>query len=71
MSRGIFAGDTDYTRQSFDEMIADIKNWAKSISNTQDFFQKNLKLLKKERYLDSNVPDDFKILISRTTCIYP
>ena len=70
MSREIFIGGTDYSRQSLHDMIKDIKGWDKNINFTQDFFQQNIKILNKSGYWDTNVPYDFKILISRTTEIF-
>ena len=66
MSRGVFAGDTDYSRQSLDDMIGDIENWVKNIHSTQDFFKQTLQLLDESGYLEQHVPADFKILISRS-----
>jgi hypothetical protein len=57
MSRGLLAGMTDYTHQSFSDMIEDIEQWIKSLQETQELLRDHIDTLDNNGYwrnVDSN-----------------
>jgi len=65
MGRALFAGMTDYSHQSFEDLVEDLKAWINSLQDTQDLFRKNLDALQKSGYWD-NVIWNFKAHLAHT-----
>jgi transposase-like protein len=63
MSRGYIAGSTDYSHQTIDDIIADLKDEIEILNATIEYVQKNKKELIESGYW-SNVPDDFKNIVT-------
>ena len=62
MGRGLFAGFTDYSHQSFEDIVTDLNNWVKSLKETSEKLLKNIELLEKTGYL-KKVDYDFKNIV--------
>src|SRR5262249_14753676 len=69
MSRSLIAGATDYSRQSFDDMISDLKDWLKGLSETIEIFNAGIATIRESTTWDS-VSDDMKILILQSLQFY-
>jgi hypothetical protein len=50
MSRALMAGSTDYSHQSFDDMVEDLKDWLKSLKEVYGYLEENSSLLDKGDY---------------------
>lgn len=59
MSRGLFAGMTDYSHQSLDDMFTDLGNWISSISEVEHLFSSKITVLAENHYWEA-VPYDIK-----------
>ncbi len=62
MPRGLFAGSTDYSHQTFSDIIDDLNNWKTSLLNTTETINSIIKHLQDNGYW-SGVPDDFSWLV--------
>lgn len=65
MSRGLFAGDTDYSHQSLKDMTKDLKNWIKNIKLSKTAIQKSFKEIKGFPQW-KKAPQDLKIVHEKT-----
>ena len=62
MSRGIFAGMTNYSHQSFDDMVSDLRSWIRSLEEVNSILQNTIEKLKQSGYW-GKVNIDFQNLI--------
>jgi len=69
MARSLFAGMTDYSQQSFEDMILDLKIWIKNLKEVSDLFPANIQRLKESKYWDK-VNVDFQILLHYSIKFY-
>jgi len=63
MSRSIVAGMTDYSHQSFDDMLDDLNNWISSIDEVEQLFNQEIQRMKEIGYWNI-VPFDIKSLFT-------
>lgn len=64
MSKGIFAGMTDYSHQSFSDILNDLENEVKNITAYVEPIEQSLDKLKASGYWNQKVPFDFKNIIA-------
>ena len=69
MGRSLFAGMTDYSHQSFEDMILDLKIWIKNLKEVSDLFPANIQKLKESQYWDK-VNADFQMLLHYSIKFY-
>ena len=69
MGRSIFAGMTDYSHQSFGDMISDLKSWIKNLEEVNGILQNTIEKLKQSKYWEK-VDVDFQNLIFYTIKFY-
>ena len=50
MARGLLAGDTDYSHQTFDDMIGDLREWVMSLDETTQTLTTGLQKLETNGY---------------------
>lgn len=50
MPRGLIAGSTDYSHQTFEDMMLDLNEWIENLHNVQTLFNENIKKLKEVDY---------------------
>jgi hypothetical protein len=62
MVRGLFAGGTDYSHQSFEDILTDLGQWVTSLKETSDNLRNNIKKLEISGYW-KKVDPDFTYLI--------
>ena len=70
MAKGLFAGMTDYSHQSFDDIIDDLKKEIETIDFFVDKVNQNLNEVRKSGYWNDNVPTDFKSIIGYALRLY-
>jgi hypothetical protein len=70
MAKGLFAGMTDYSHQSFDDLIGDLKNEIETIDFFVNKVKRNLKEVEESGYWNDNVPTDFKSIIGYALRLY-
>ena len=63
MSRGLLAGMTDYSHQTFQDILGDLDDWKTSLLDTTNFIQTTIKQLEDNGYW-SNVPFNMKALVA-------
>ena len=63
MPRSAFAGSTDYSYQSLDDILADLNDWLTALMSTLEFLQASTAQLQNNSYWD-NVPDEMKNLVA-------
>lgn len=65
MARNLFAGTTDYSHQSIDDIVEDLKDWTINISDTIKVVNNKIDTLKSENdYWDKRVYVDFKSIVN-------
>ena len=64
MAKGFIAGMTDYSHQSFDDIVNDLENELKFVIKVIKIIEKNKKKLRLNGYWDNNVIYDFKSIIA-------
>jgi len=69
VARSLFAGMSDYSHQSFDDMLSDLKTWVNNLKQTSNILKGNVEKLKELKYWDK-IPIDFIILIQRSIKFY-
>jgi hypothetical protein len=57
MVRGMFAGGTDYSYQSFDDMVEDLEGWTSGLQETLEKFNSGIDELKQNGYWQIMDPD--------------
>jgi hypothetical protein len=62
MPRGLLAGSTDYSHQTFRDILDDLNNWKTSLISTTETISTIVKHLQDNGYW-SRVPDDFSSLV--------
>ena len=67
--RSLFAGTTDYSPQSFDDLLLDLEAWAKNLKETSAFLPANIKKLKESKYWDK-VDIDFQNILHYSIKFY-
>jgi len=70
MAKGLFAGMTDYSHQSFDDIIDDLKKEIETIDFFVDKVNQNLNEVQESGYWNDNVPTDFKSIIGYALRLY-
>ena len=60
MAKGIIGGMTDYSHQSFDDILTDLNEERKRTSSFRGEIVKNVNILKANSYWESYVPFNFK-----------
>ena len=69
MGRSIFAGFTDYSHQSFKDIVMDLQIWIKNLMEVSDFLLTNIQKLKESKYWDS-VNANFQSLVRYSIKFY-
>lgn len=69
MGRSIFAGFTDYSHQSFKDIVMDLQIWIKNLMEVSDFLPTNIQKLKESKYWDS-VNANFQSLVQYSIKFY-
>lgn len=69
MGRGLFAGGTDYSHQSFEDILTDLNQWVKSLKDTSAKLRDNIEKLEESGYW-KNVDQDFINLIHYSIKFY-
>jgi len=69
MARSLIAGTSDYSHQSFDDMVSDLKTWVKDLRQTSNTLKINVRKLKALKYWDK-IPIDFTALIQYSIKFY-
>jgi len=69
MARGLFAGMTDYSHQTFQDILDDLNDWKAGLLSTTEFIDATVKQLQDNEYW-INVPDDMKILVAYASKFY-
>ena len=64
MSRGLLAGMTDYSHQSFSDLKNDLEENKNLVIFYSNLVKKNVETLKKNSYWTNKVSNDFEIIIS-------
>jgi len=67
--RSLFAGMSDYSHQSFDDMLSDLKTLVNILKQTSNILKGNAEKLKELKYWDK-IPIDFTALIQRSIKFY-
>lgn len=62
MPRGLFAGMTDYSHQTFRDILDDLNNWRMNLISTTETINTIVKQLQESGYW-KKVPDDFSSLV--------
>lgn len=60
MAQGLFAGATNYNKQSILDIKDDIESWIAYSSQIRDFFETTIEGLKNQEYWDNKVPYNFQ-----------
>lgn len=69
MPRGLFAGSTDYSHQTLDDILDDLNDWKTGLLSTTEFINAIIKQLQENGYW-SKVPDDMKSLVAYASKYY-
>jgi len=69
MPRGLLAGMTDYSHQTFQDILDDLDDWKASLLSTTEYIQATVKQLQDNGYW-SKVPDDMKSLVAYASKFY-
>src|SRR5688572_26575135 len=69
MPRGLFAGGTDYSHQSFKDILADLDDWVESLKHVIYSLSENKQKLEANNYW-LKVDYDFRIMIERELIFY-
>lgn len=64
MAKGLFAGNTNYSNQSFDDVIDDLKKEKADTKEYLEIIEKYISTLKKNGYWNKKVPNSFKAITS-------
>lgn len=64
MAKGLFGGLTDYSHQSFNDILTDIAYEKRNVSAFIEEIDQNLSIVKESGYWDERVPSDFQYIIS-------
>lgn len=64
MAKGMFAGSTDYSHQTLDDIKSDIKSEVENLNYFIEKIKENIEFLEDNDYWNSNVPNNFKWFIS-------
>lgn len=60
MARGIYAGMTDYSHQTLEDIRDDLNNEIKSLKSDIEYLETNIQNLISNDYWNTNVPNNFK-----------
>lgn len=63
MAKGLLGGMTDYSHQSFDDIIEDLDHEFRNISAFIDAIEKNIKSVQESGYWQDKVLSDFKMIV--------
>jgi len=69
MPRGLFAGMTDYSHQTFQDILDDLNDWKAGLSSTTEYINATVKQLHDNEYW-SKVPDNMKSLVAYASKFY-
>lgn len=69
MSRGLFAGSTDYSEQPLREMVYDLVNWKNNINSTIDILAKGFEKLQSSEYW-GHIDQNFVLIIVKSKEFY-
>lgn len=69
MGRGIFAGMTDYSHQSFDNMLGDLKQWNNDLKKLNEFFDNTIQQLEENGYWQT-LPFNVKSVVEYLRIFY-
>ena len=64
MTKGIFAGTTDYSHQSFDDIVNDLESELKNVAVFVEKIQNNIDKLKLNDYWSGSVPFNFSSIVA-------
>jgi hypothetical protein len=64
MARGLFAGDTDYSHQSLQDMIDDIEDEQRNITEFLQVIENNIQIVTDSGYWISKVQVDFRNIVA-------
>jgi len=64
MAKGLFGGMTDYSHQSFSDIISDLNEEKERTIDFKNGIQENIEILTKNSYWTKKVPFDFKNIIA-------
>ena len=64
MAKGLLAGMTDYSHQSFEDIIHDLEAEKRNTSLFLDKIKKNVQKANENSYWDNSVPFDFKNIVA-------
>lgn len=64
MAKGLIGGMTDYSHQSFNDIINDLEREEKNVTEFINQIEANIGKLNVSGYWDENVPDDFTMIIA-------
>lgn len=65
MGRSMIAGMTDYSYQSFDDMILDLRTWIENLKEVSRLFSVNMQKLQESNYW-AKVNVDFQYIVERS-----
>jgi hypothetical protein len=68
MPQGLFGGMTDYSHQSFQDILGDFKNYLQMVQDTAVFIEDNCKKI--EEYWEDKVDYDFKAIVAHSLKFY-
>lgn len=69
MPRGLFAGTTDYSPQTFRDILDDLNDWKTGLMSTTEYINATVKQLEDNGYW-STVTDDMKSLVAYASKFY-
>lgn len=63
MAKGLFGGMTDYSHQSFNDIISDLEKEQKNVISFINAIEENINKVKQSGYWDRKVPSDFVMIV--------
>lgn len=64
MAKGLIGGITDYSHQSFDDIVNDLENELRNVISFSRQIEDNIDKVTKNGYWNNNVPFDFKNIVA-------